>query len=62
MRKIAESIRAKLTLTFIGILVLSCLTALGLMIVAAPSLSETAATRINKDIVLLLTGYTAPRE
>ncbi|MEN6328187.1 MAG: HAMP domain-containing sensor histidine kinase [Syntrophomonas sp.] len=56
MRIIADSIRAKLTLTFISILVFSCLTALGLMIIAAPNLSEMAAARFNKDVILLLTG------
>ncbi|MFE8697717.1 ATP-binding protein [Cytobacillus sp. FJAT-53684] len=56
MNKFSHSIRAKFTLLFISILLISCLSALGIVIIATPNLNEIITLEINRDVVLLLTA------
>lgn len=56
MKGISYSIRAKFTLLFISILLISCLSALAIVIIATPNLDEIITLEINKDVILLLTA------
>jgi signal transduction histidine kinase len=56
MRKISNSIRAKLTLIFIGILCFACLSSLVIVVIAIPNLHEILKMKVNREVMLLLTA------
>lgn len=55
MKKVLNSIRAKFTLIFIGILCFACASSLGIVVIITPNLGEIITMRLNKEVVLLLT-------
>lgn len=54
MKKIFKSIRAKLTMIFIGILLFSCLVSLGVIIAVTPTLSGMMSMDSSRGVILLL--------
>ncbi|MBP2242079.1 signal transduction histidine kinase [Cytobacillus eiseniae] len=56
MKRFSRSIRAKLTILFISILLISCLSALGIVIIATPNLNEIITLELNREVIHLLTA------
>ena len=54
MKKISNSIRAKLTIIFISILCFSCVSSLGMVIIGAHKLSNIVSTNNNRGIIIIL--------
>jgi signal transduction histidine kinase len=54
MKKLSKSIRTKLTIIFISILIFSCLASLGVVIAVAPTLSEIVSMDSSRGVILLL--------
>jgi signal transduction histidine kinase len=52
---VSNSIRAKFTLVFIGILCFACLSSLIIVVIATPNLDEIITMKLNREVILLLT-------
>lgn len=55
MKKVSNSLRAKITIMFIGILCFACGASLGIVIMVTPNLGKTIAMSLNKEVIILLT-------